>query len=74
MCVLCVQWIGEYERQLQNPSTDEGSRLRLEELVKSRNSLIRERKAAISSIDKELAEQAAILNPGELPGCHADDC
>ena len=34
--------------------------------------------AAISSIDGELAElvgeRAAILNQGEPPGCHADDC
>ena len=78
MCVLCVQWIGEWQSELQDPSTDEGRRSELEELVKSDKSRIQGFNAAISSIDGELAElvgeRAAILNQGEPPGCHADDC
>ena len=74
MCVLCVQW----QRELQDPSTDVGRRSQLEELVKSYKSSIQQYNAAISSIDGELAElvgeRAAILNQGEPPGCHADDC
>ena len=78
MCVLCVQEIGKCQSELQDPSTDEGRRSRLEGAVKSLKSLIQRRNAAISSIDGELAElvgeRAAILNQGEPPGCHADDC
>ena len=74
MCVLCVQGIGEWQREL----TDEVRRSLLEEWVKSHKSLIQQYNAAISSIDGELTElvgeRAAILNQGEPPGCHADDC
>ena len=73
MCVLCVQRIGEYQRQLQDPSTDEGMRSGLEWWVQSWKSRIQRRNADISSIDVELAElvgeRAAILNQGEPPGC-----
>ena len=73
-----MQYIGKHQRELQDPSTDEGRRSELEWLVKSRKSLIQQHNAAISSIDGELAElvgeRAAILNQGEPPGCHADDC
>ena len=72
-----MQWIGEYQRDLQDPSTHERRRSELEELVKYRKSSIQGHNAAISSIDGELAElvgeRAAILNQGEPPGCHADD-
>ena len=78
MCVLCVQEIGKWQRELQDPSTDEGRRSFLEEAVRSDKSNIQRYNAAISSIDGELAElvgeRAAILNQGEPPGCHADDC
>ena len=79
MCVLfCVQEIGEWQRKLQDPSTDERGRSYLEEWVKSSKSLIQQDNADISSIDGELAElvgeRPAILNQGEPPGCHADDC
>ena len=78
MCVLCVQCIGAYQRELQDPSTGEGRRSRLERLVKDDKSSIQQSNAAISSIDGELAElvgeRAAILNQGEPPGYHADDC
>ena len=78
MCVLCVQLIGKRQRQLQDPSTDEGRRPHLEEAVKYNKAYIQQHNAAISSIDGELAklvgERAAILNQGEPPGCHADDC
>ena len=70
--------IGEYQRELQDPSTDEGRRPVLEWLVKYNKSFIQRHNAAISSIDGELAElvgeRAAILNQGEPPGCHADEC
>ena len=73
-----MQEIGEYQKQLQDPSTDEGRRSDLEEAVKDYKSSILGHNAAISSIDGELAElvgeRAAILNQGEPPGCHADDC
>ena len=53
-------------------------RSNLEWLVKDHKSLIQGHNAAISSIDGELAElvgeRAAILNQGEPPGCHANDC
>ena len=46
--------------------------------MKDFKSHIQRHNAAISSIDGELAElegeRAAILNQGEPPGCHADDC
>ena len=78
MCVLCVQRIGERQSELQDPSTYERWRSHLEEAVKSDKSTIQRLNAAISSIDGELAElvgeRAAILNQGEPPGCHADDC
>ena len=78
MCVLCVQYIGKCQRELQDPSTGEGRRSDLEGMVKSDKSLIQQDNAAISSIDGELAElvgeRATILNQGEPPGCHADDC
>ena len=77
-CVLCVQVIGKDQRQLQDPSTYEGWRSDLEKWVKSNKSSIQQYNAAISSIDGELAElvgeRAAILNQGEPPGRHADDC
>ena len=73
-----MQVIGEYQRELQDPSTDEGRRPLLEGWVKSRKSSIQRLNADISSIDGELAElvgeRPAILNQGEPPGCHADDC
>ena len=73
-----MQAIGKDQRQLQDLSIDEGRRSLLEEWVKSRKSSIKGHNAAISSIDGELAElvgeRAAILNQGEPPGCHADDC
>ena len=73
-----MQWIGDWQRELQDPSTDERRRSDLERRVKSHKSRIQQYNAAISSIDGELAElvgeRAAILNQGEPPGCHADDC
>ena len=73
-----MQLIGEYQRELQDPSTGEWRRSHLERGVKSNKSSIKQRNAVISSIDGELAElvgeRAAILNQGEPPGCHADDC
>ena len=73
-----MQAIGACQRELQDPSTDEGRRPVLEEWVKDYKSDIQRLNAAISSIDRELAElvgeRAAILNQGESPGCHADDC
>ena len=70
-----MQRLGEYQRELQDPSTDERRRPDLEGWVKSD---IQRHNAAISSIDGELAklvgERAAIFNQGEPPGCHADDC
>ena len=73
-----MQDIGKCQRELQDPSTDEGRRPGLEEGVKYNKSSIQRHNAAISSIDGELAElvgeRAAILNQGEPPGCHADDC
>ena len=73
-----MQRIGEFQRELQDPSTDEVMRSYLEEGVKPYKSSIQRYNAAISSIDGELAElvgeRAAILNQGEPPGCHADDC
>ena len=66
-----MQLIGECQRELQDPSTDEGGRSDLEEWVKSNKSFIQQHNAAISSIDGELAElvgeRAAILNQGEPP-------
>ena len=65
-------------RWLRDPSTDEWRRSRLEERVKSDKLGIEQYDAYISSINGELAElvgeRAAILNQGEPPGCHADDC
>ena len=73
-----MQEIGKWQRELQDPSTDEGGRSDLEEWVKYSKSSIQRLNAAISSIDRELAElvgeRPAILNQGEPPGCHADDC
>ena len=73
-----MQEIGEWQRELQDPSIDEVWRSGLEDWVKSNKSSIQQHNAAISSIDGELAElvgeRAAILNRGEPPGCHADDC
>ena len=72
-----MQAIGKCQRELQ-ASTVEWRRSDLEEQVKSFKSSIQQHNAAISSIDGELAklvgERAAILNQGEPPGCHADDC
>ena len=72
-----MQEIGQWQRELQDPSTGEGRRSYLEEWVKSYKPYIQGHNAAISSIDGELAElvgeRAAILNQGEPPGCHADD-
>ena len=66
-----------YQRKLQDPSTDE-RRSDLERGVKFNKSSIQGYNAAISSIDGELAklvgERAAILNQGEPPDCHADEC
>ena len=73
-----MQYIGRRQRELQDPSTDEGRRSFLEKWVKSLKSSIQQHNAAISSIHGELAElvgeRAAILNQGEPPGCHADEC
>ena len=73
-----MQVIGKSQRELQDPSTDEGRRLDLEWRVKYHKSSLQQHNATISSIDGELAElvgeRAAILNQGEPPGCHADDC
>ena len=78
MCVFYVQWIGEYQSQLQDPSIPEWRRAQLKEWVQDIRSDIQQHNVSISSIEGELVElmgkRAAILNQGEPPGCHADDC
>ena len=73
MCILCVQGIAEYQRQLQRRT----SKAPLEWQVQDRKARIQELNASISTIDGEVAElveeRATILNKGELPGCHGDE-
>ena len=79
MCVLCVQRIDHCQRQLQDPSTDEGRRPRLERLVQRAKNLHQRHNASIAEADARILElvrerSAISLKQGEPLGCHADDC
>ena len=72
MCVFCVQWIGEYQRQLQDHSTPEWRRAQWVQDIRTH---IQQHNVSISSIElaEPMGKRAAILNQGKPPGCHADD-
>ena len=79
MCVLCVQCIDDYQRQLQDPSTDERRRPDLELLVRGAKNQLQRYNASIAEADAGILElvrerSAISLKQGEPLGCHADDC
>ena len=79
MCVLCVQHIDNWQRLLQDPSTDEWRRPGLERWVQDAKNLPQQHNASIAEADAGILElvrerSAISLKQGEPLGCHADDC
>ena len=79
MCDLCVQGIDDWQRQIQDPSTDERWRTHLERVVQDAKNLIQQHNASIAEADAGILElvrerSAISLKQGEPLGCHADDC
>ena len=79
MCVLCVQYIDERQRYLQDPSTDEGGRAFLESEVQDAKNRLQLHNASIAEADARILElvrerSAISLKQSEPLGCHADDC
>ena len=61
MCVVCVQEIAGYQRELADPSTSEERRAELEELVQVNEGIIQINKQRLVSTEAELASTAAAL-------------
>ena len=79
MCVLCVQYIDNWQRQLQDPSTDERRRPDLERALQDAKNQLQRHNASIAEADARILElvrerSAIPLKQGEPLGCHADDC
>ena len=79
MCVLCVQRIDDRQRQLQDPSTDEGWRAFLEREVQVAKNELQQHNASIAEADAGILElvrerSAISLKQGEPLGCHANGC
>ena len=72
-----MQDIARWQRSQLDPSTSEGDRARLEELVQGWKGNIQDWNAGIAQHNSEMAElmeeRAAISGKGEPPGCHAND-
>ena len=69
---LKVSW----QSQLLDPSTSEGERAELEDLVQELKGAIQDSNASIAQHNSEMVElmeeRAAISGKGEPPGCHAN--
>ena len=78
MCVLCVQAIDDGQRELQDPSTDEGLRSYLERQVQNAKNWLQQHNASIAEADAGILElvreRSAISKQGEPLGCHANGC
>ena len=78
MCVLCVQRIDRCQRQLQDPSTDEGRSPDLEWRVQRAKNWLQQHNASIAEADARILElvreRSAISKQGEPLGCHANGC
>ena len=87
MCVLCVQNIDDWQRRLQDPSTDERWRSHLERLwlrpdleraVQYAKNQLQQHNASIAEADAGILElvreRSAISKQGEPLGCHANGC
>ena len=78
MCVLCVQNIDDWQRQLQDPSTDERRRSALEWGVQDAKNELQRHNASIAEADARILElvreRSAISKQGEPLGCHANGC
>ena len=79
MCVLCVQYIDDCQRELQDASTDEWRRSALEGAVQYAKYLLQRRNASIAEADARILElvrekSAISLKQGEPLGCHANGC
>ena len=79
MCVLCVQDIDDWQRLLQDPSTDEWLRPVLESQVQDAKNQLQQHNASIAEADARILElvrerSAISLKQGEPLGCHANGC
>ena len=61
MCVLCVQRIADWQRELQDPSTSAERRRELQEEVQDYENLIKSRKSDISSLDAVIKQHQAAM-------------
>ena len=61
MCVLCVQLIAGWQRELQRPSTSAERRRELQEEVQRRENTIKSHKSAISSDDADIKQHQAAM-------------
>ena len=72
-----MQEIASCQSLLLDPSTSEGDRAGLEEVVQVLKGNIQHYNAHIAQLNSEMAElmeeRAAISGKGEPPGCHAND-
>ena len=79
MCVLCVQYIDDCQRLLQDPSTDERMRADLEWWVQHAKNELQQHNVYIAEADAGILElvrekSAISLKQGEPLGCHANGC
>ena len=78
VCVLCVQNIDHCQRLLQDPSTDEWRRPRLEREVQYAKNRLQQHNASIAEDEARILElvreRSAISKQGEPLGCHANGC
>ena len=61
MCVLCVQRIAGWQRELQHPSTNAKMRRWLQELVQDYENVIKSYKSDISSLDADIKQHQAAM-------------
>ena len=78
MCVLCVQSIDAWQRELQDPSIDERRRPGLERGMQGAKNQLQRYNASIAEADARILElvreRSAISKQGEPLGCHANGC
>ena len=61
MCVLCVQWIAGWQREVQDPSTNAERRRELQEEVQGYENVIKSCKSYISSFDADIKQHQAAM-------------
>ena len=61
MCVLCVQLIAGWQREVQDPSTSTERRRWLQERVQGYENVIKSWKSDISSLDADIKQHQAAM-------------